>query len=78
VNEELKGILVNDLNLDEAGLRPDNSLEEAGLDSLSIVELSVTLSDRLGVEISEEDLQSAATVGEIARMVEQRRLSSAG
>ncbi|HWO66720.1 MAG TPA: acyl carrier protein [Umezawaea sp.] len=78
MNEELKGILVNDLNLDEAGLRPDNSLEEAGLDSLSIVELSVTLSDRLGVEISEEDLQSAATVGEIARMVEQRRLSSAG
>ncbi|CCH32764.1 acyl carrier protein [Actinosynnema sp. NPDC047251] len=73
VDEELVRILVDDLDLDEAAVRPEHSLEDAGLDSLSIVELSVSLSSQLGVEISEEDLVSAATVGDIDRMVAERR-----
>jgi acyl carrier protein len=75
VNEELKRILVDELNLEEAALRPEISLEKAGFDSLTIIELSMSLFDRLGLAISEEDLQSAASVGEIDRMVEQRRNS---
>ncbi|PSL51993.1 acyl carrier protein [Saccharothrix carnea] len=73
MNEELKRIMVDDLNLDEAALRPETSLENAGLDSLTIVELSVNLSEQLGLQISEEELQRAATVGEIEQLVEQRR-----
>ncbi|QLE75418.1 acyl carrier protein [Streptomyces rectiverticillatus] len=73
VNEDLKRILTVDLQLDDAALRPGTSLEDAGIDSLSVVELSVYLSEQLGLEISEEELQSAASVDELDRMVEQRR-----
>jgi acyl carrier protein len=73
VNEELKRILIDELGLDEAAVRPENSLAQAGLDSLSVVELSVGLAEHLDLEISEDDLQRAATVGELDRLVEQRR-----
>ena len=73
MNEELVRILTDDVGLDEAAVHPDNSLKDAGLDSLSLVELSVSLSQQLDVEISEEELQSAATLGALEAMVEQRR-----
>ncbi|MEV5376761.1 acyl carrier protein [Streptomyces nondiastaticus] len=73
MNEDLKRILTVELQLDAAALRPGTSLEDAGIDSLSVVELSVYLSEQLGLEISEEELQSAASVDELDRMVEQRR-----
>lgn len=73
MNEDFKRILIDDLNLDETALRPESSLENAGIDSLSIVELSVTLLEKFGVEISEEDLGSAASLGEMESMIEQRR-----
>jgi acyl carrier protein len=73
VNEDFKRILIDDLNLDEAALRPEASLENAGIDSLTIVELSISLAQRFGVEVSEEDLGGAASLDEMDRMVEQRR-----
>jgi acyl carrier protein len=72
VYEELKTLLIDDLRLDENGLRPETGREEAGLDSLAVVELSMLLSDRYQVEISDEDLLEAATVADIARLLEQQ------
>lgn len=70
--EELKTLLIDDLQLDENALRPETGREEAGLDSLAVVELSMLLSDRYQVEISDEDLLEAATVADIARLLEQQ------
>jgi acyl carrier protein len=72
VYEELKTLLVDDLRLDEKALRPEAGREEAGLDSLAVVELSMLLSDRYRVQISDEDLLEAATVADIARLLEQQ------
>jgi acyl carrier protein len=72
VYEELKTLLVDDLRLDEKALRPEAGREEAGLDSLAVVELSMLLSDRYQVQISDEDLLEAATVADIARLLEQQ------
>lgn len=73
VNEELRSILLNDLKLEEAALRPELSLEDAGFDSVTLVELSMILFDRFGLEISEDALQNASTVRDIDRLIEQRR-----
>lgn len=75
MNEEFTRILRDEIELDKAALHPETSLENAGLDSLRIVELSISLSDQLGLQISEEDLQRVATLGELDRLVEQRRRS---
>ena len=69
MNELLRHVLVDDLDLVPLALRPDARLEEAGLDSLTIVELSVQLQDRGGVHIGEDVLSSATTVAALDRLV---------
>ncbi|MBM0274305.1 acyl carrier protein [Micromonospora tarensis] len=73
MNEELRSILLDDLGLEEAAVHPELSLEDAGFDSITLVELSVILLDRFGLEISEDELQDAGTVRDIDRLIERRR-----
>ncbi|MET7937549.1 acyl carrier protein [Streptomyces sp. NPDC005322] len=70
--ETLKAIFINDLHLMEEDIRPEATREEAGLDSLAMVELSMMLSKRLGIEVSDDELLEAATVAEIVDLVSQR------
>jgi acyl carrier protein len=72
VNPSLMDILVTHLQLDSQALRLESRLEDAGLDSLTLVELSVLLRERAEVEIGEDELSSATTVGALDRMVAER------
>lgn len=45
---------------------------EVGLDSLTVVELSALLSQRLDIEVSDYELLELATVGDIADLVAER------
>jgi acyl carrier protein len=72
VYDALKNILVDDLHLTEEDIRPEASREEAGLDSLAMVELSMMLSKRLGIEISDDELLEATTVADLARLIGRR------
>jgi len=73
--EQLKSILVNDLQLVADDIRPEATLEEAGLDSLGMVELSLVLSKRYGVEVSDDELVDTATVAHVADLLAQRTSS---
>lgn len=70
--EALKEILIGDLHLADANVAPEASAEEAGLDSLAMVELAMVLNKRLGIEITDDELVSAATLGEIAALMDTR------
>jgi acyl carrier protein len=70
--ELLKTIMIEDLQLDADAVSPDASREDAGLDSLAMVDLSVALSRRLGIDISDDQLFELKTVADIARLMEQR------
>jgi acyl carrier protein len=70
--ELLKTIMIEDLQLDVAGVYPGASREDAGLDSLAVVELSIVLSRRLGVDITDDELLELKTVADIAQLIEQR------
>jgi acyl carrier protein len=70
--ELLKTIMIEDLQLDANAVSPDASREDAGLDSLAMVDLSVALSRRLGIDISDDQLFELKTVADIARLMEQR------
>lgn len=70
--ELLKTIMIEDLLLDADDVRPDASREDAGLDSLAVVELSLALSRRLGIHITDEELLELKTVADIARLMGQR------
>jgi acyl carrier protein len=72
--ETLRGILVNDLQIGADDAVPTASCAEMGLDSLAMVELSKVLNSRLDIEIHDYELQELATVGDIARLMEERHI----
>ena len=74
--EKLKSILIDDLELTAEDIRPEATLDEAGLDSLAIVDLSIVLGKQYGFEISDDELMEAATVADIADLLALR--ASAG
>ena len=75
--EVLKGILVDDLQMRAEDVTPTAGRVEVGLDSLTAVELSSVLNVRLGIEIHDYELLELATLGDVARLVEERHLAAA-
>ncbi|MEV6627964.1 phosphopantetheine-binding protein [Amycolatopsis sp. NPDC051106] len=75
--ELLKSVMTEVLLLDADAVSPDASREDAGLDSLAVVELSMVLGERHGIEISDDELLELDTVAEIVALMEQRSRSAA-
>ncbi|MGR3875630.1 acyl carrier protein [Streptomyces graminifolii] len=71
-NPQLVRILVEDLGISEDDLRPDASLNDAGLDSLALAELAELLPARLGVRLGDDVLNKAATLDALSALVEQQ------
>jgi acyl carrier protein len=70
---DLATILRNDLKLPAYRLTPGASLDTAGFDSLAIIELSVLLGDRYGIDISETEITSAATLDQLDLLIQRKR-----
>jgi acyl carrier protein len=70
--ELLKTIMIQDLQLNAEHVSPEASREDAGLDSLAIIELSMLLSRRHGIDITDDELLELQTVADIAELIEQR------
>ncbi len=63
--ERVRGILVEQLGVDEEQVTDDASFQgDLDADSLDLVELIMELEDQFGLKISDEDAQKIATVGE--------------
>lgn len=66
VSAALEEILRDDLNIDTARLtRESRLIDDAGLDSVAFAVGMVAIEDKLGVALSEEDLLSCDTVGDL-------------
>ncbi len=64
VMEKIKGILAEQLNIDESEIVPEASfIDDLGADSLDIVELIMSMEEEFGIEIPEEEVESLSTVG---------------
>ncbi|MEU1752623.1 phosphopantetheine-binding protein [Micromonospora matsumotoense] len=70
--DQLKAILVEDLQMRTEDVVATADRAEVGLDSLTVVELSALLSQRLDIEVSDYELLELATVGDIADLVAKR------
>lgn len=70
---DLTSILIHDLKLPADRLTDDASLDHAGFDSLAVVELSVLLTDRYGIDISDSDIKDAATLGQLDLLITTKR-----
>ena len=71
--EEIKGIIVNLLGVDEARITPEARFrEDLEADSLDLVELIMAFEEKFGAEISDEDAQKITTVGGAVTYIEER------
>jgi acyl carrier protein len=74
---ELRRLVVSDLLIDAArDVAPDASLRDAGVDSLSFLELRVAVEKRYGFEVPLQDFapRHFATLERLARYILRRRL----
>ena len=63
--EKVKGILAEQLDIDEDSITADSSIvEDLGADSLDIVDLVMSLEDEFDTEIPDEAIEGIKTVGD--------------
>jgi acyl carrier protein len=66
VSAALKEILQNDLNIDASRVNRESRLvDDVGLDSVAFAVGTVAIEDKLGVALSEQELLSCDTVGDL-------------
>lgn len=64
--DQLKGILVDQFELDEASITPDANLyDELELDSIDAVDLLVQLKNITGKKISPDDFKDVRTINDV-------------
>ena len=73
VLEKLKGILVDQLDVEEEKITQEASItEDLGADSLDVVDLIMSLEESFSIEIPDEYIENIKTVGDIVKYIEER------
>lgn len=73
-HSELVELIALEFGVDEQDVTDDALLvEDLGADSLDVIELTMHLEERLGIEIPEETAEALTTVGEIWKYLDRRQ-----
>lgn len=74
VEQEVIDIVVEQLGVDKDDVSAEKSfVEDLNADSLDLTELIMTLEERFGCEISQEDAEKLKTVGDVIEYIQSRK-----
>ena len=74
MQEIIKKLLIEQLDLDEAEITAEKSFtEDFEMDSLDMVEMLVDLEKETGVNIPNEEMTNIHTVGELVAYLEEKK-----
>ena len=69
--EQIKKALAEQLGTDVSKITEDSRIvEDLGADSLDIVEILITVENRFGIEIPDEDIEDIVTVNDAVEYIE--------
>ena len=72
--EEVKAIVVEQLNVEEAIVKPESKFtEDLNADSLDVVELVMAIEVKFGVEIPDNEAEKIKTVGDVVSYIESHK-----
>lgn len=74
--EQLVGILATLHDAPADRIRPEATLGELDVDSLTMVEISMRIERDLGVTVGDDELQPGLSLGEIASLVDTRQATA--
>jgi acyl carrier protein len=60
-------------SVNSESLSESTELSELGLDSLDIVEFTMSVEDEFGISISDEDVPNFKTIGDFVKHVEEKK-----
>jgi len=70
--EKIQKLLAAQLNISEDKIKPESKLvEDLGADSLDMVEMLMTLEDKFGITISDEEALNLKTVDDIVKQIKK-------
>lgn len=72
VEAKVKAIVAEQLEVDSDSLAAETTFEEIDADSLDIVELVMALEEEFDLEISDQEIESIKTIGDIIRYIESK------
>ena len=67
---KVKGLIIEQLGVDEADILKETTFEELDADSLDIVELVMAIEEEFNLEISDEEVENIKSVGDVVRYIE--------
>lgn len=67
--EKIRDIFVEQLDMDESLWSPELTFDELAVDSLDIIEITVSLEDAFAIELDEQKLMACETVGRFVAVV---------
>lgn len=68
--EIVKSILAE--KVDVSTLKEDDSLTSLGLDSLDLVEVMLSIEDRLGIEFTSGEISQLSTLRDVVKLIETK------
>ena len=72
--EEVNAIVVEQLNVEEAIVKPESKFtEDLNADSLDVVELVMAIEEKFGVEIPDNEAEKIKTVGDVVSYIESHK-----
>ncbi|KAF0134535.1 MAG: acyl carrier protein [Candidatus Saganbacteria bacterium] len=72
IKSELEDVLAEVLNIKKDEIRKVNSLQELGIESLTLAELLAEIENKFGIDIPNEDTPKILNLGQAVAYIEQK------
>ena len=73
VYEKLKGMIVEQLGVEEDKVKPESLLkEDLQADSASVMMLVMDVESEFGIEIEDDAIEKVKTVGDVCKYIEEK------